>query len=299
MPFSGNFPGFLSEMSMVILAIAFSVITFIPSSVFSMVGPEQLIGDTPTVGLGEDVPWWAEDQSQVALLDEPDPLEPLNRVIFNFNRVADGILIKPIAILYDDIVPETAKTGVTNFMENLFAPVTLANNVLQGEGERAFHTIFRFVINSTIGLLGLMDVAKELGLPSQPATLNQTFAKWGMETGPYLVLPFFGPSSFRGTYGMVGDWFINPLGYVVQNKHRRHNRYGQQRRLLYALYGLDIVNRRAKLITALNDIEKNSLDPYASMRSIYFQKQKELENNLKSQSKETDRMYRKQQREVL
>ena len=284
-------------MHKVLLSIVFLSIGFIPFSAFSMVGPEQLLSSNGPES-GTDIPWWAEDQSQVETLDEPDPLEPLNRVVFNFNRVADGILIKPIAILYDNIVPDAAKTGVTNFMDNLFAPVTLANNVLQGEGEQAFHTVFRFVINSTIGILGLMDVAKEIGLPGQPATLNQTFAKWGVETGPYLMLPFFGPSSFRGTYGMVGEWFMNPLSYVVQNKHRRYNHHHQQRRLLYALYGLDIVNRRAKVIAALNDIEKNSLDPYASLRSVYFQKQKELENNLKARSKETDRTFRKHQQEL-
>ena len=285
-------------MNKVLLSIVFLSIGFIPLNAFSMVGPEQLVSDTPADHSSEDTPWWAEDQSQVETLEGPDPLEPLNRVIFDFNRVADGILIKPIAILYDNIVHDAAKTGVTNFMDNLFAPVTLVNNVLQGEGTQAFHTIFRFVINSTVGILGLMDVAKEIGLPNQPATLNQTFAKWGVETGPYLMLPFFGPSSFRGAYGMVGESFINPLGYVVQNKNRRYNHHHQQRRLLYALYGLDIVNRRAKLIVALNDIEKNSLDPYASLRSVYFQKQKELETNLKSQYKETDRTFRKHQKEL-
>ncbi|RZI46663.1 MlaA family lipoprotein [Candidatus Finniella inopinata] len=283
----------------ILLPILFLSMGFLSAPVFSMVGPEQLVGDAPASSGGEATPWWAEDQSQVEKLDEPDPLEPLNRVVFNFNRVADGVLIRPIAILYDDIVHDVAKTGVSNFMENLFSPVTLGNNILQGEGERAFHTIFRFVINSTIGLLGLMDVAREMGLPGHPATLNQTFAKWGVETGPYLVLALLGPSSFRGTYGMVGDWFMNPLSYAVKNTHRRHNRHHQQRWLLYELYGLDITNRRAKLITALDDIEKNSLDPYASMRSVYFQKQKELEKNVRAaEPRETDREYRRHQKEL-
>ena len=93
------------------------------------------------------------------------------------------------------------------FLGNLFSPLTLVNNILQGEGKKACRTVFRFVLNSTIGLLGIRDVAKEMGIAGEKATLNQTFAKWGIETGPYFVLPLYGPSSFRGTYGMVGDFF--------------------------------------------------------------------------------------------
>ncbi len=175
-----------------------------------MVGPEQLIpGQTPESST-EGTPWWAEDQTQSVDVNEPDPLEPLNRVIFGFNQVVDGILLKPIAILYNDTLPDRARTGVTNFMENLFAPVTFGNNLLQAEAEDAARTFFRFVINSTFGMLGLIDVAKEMGVPPKPATLNQTFAKWGVETGPYLVLPLLGPSSFRGTYGT-----INLIVYVI------------------------------------------------------------------------------------
>jgi phospholipid-binding lipoprotein MlaA len=268
----------------------------------AMVGPEQLIpGQTPESSSEGGTPWWAEDQTQSVSADDPDPLEPINRVIFGFNQVVDGILLKPIAILYHDTLPDMARTGVTNFMENLFAPVTFGNNLLQAEAEDAARTFFRFVINSTFGMLGLIDAAKEMGVPAKPATLNQTFAKWGVETGPYLVLPLLGPSSFRGTYGTIGEWFMNPWTYMVQNKHRRYNHHGQQRTLLYMLYGLDIVNRRAKLIAALNDLEKSSLDLYATIRSIYFQKQKEMEQSLKSkkeESRETDSTFRKQQAEL-
>lgn len=287
------------KKSFSLIFLMFGLLNF--DRAMAMIAPEQLVlGQTPEAA-AEGAPWWAEDQTQVETVDEPDPLEPMNRAIFSFNQVADGILLKPLAVLYRDVVHDTAKTGVNNFMENLFAPVTLGNNVLQGEPEDAARTFFRFVINSTFGMLGLIDVAKEMGVPARPATLNQTFAKWGVETGPYLVLPLLGPSSFRGTYGTVGEWFMNPWTYVAQNKHRRHNHYGQQRNLLYMLYGLDIVNRRAKLIDALNDLEKSSLDLYASVRSIYFQKQKEMENNIKAkqiETKETDRMYRKQQKEL-
>ncbi len=251
----------------------------------AMIGPEQLIsGEFDSKEKGE-TPWWDEDQSAAQQnWDEPDPLEPLNRAIFGFNRLVDGILFKPAAIVYNETLPDFAKTGVSNFIDNLFSPVTFANNVLQAEGKQAAHTFFRFLVNSTIGILGLMDVAKEMGIPGEPATLNQTFAKWGIESGPYLMLPLYGPSSFRGTYGMAGDWFMNPWFYVAQNKYRRANHHHQQRNLLYSLYGLDLINRRAQLINALNDVEKNSLDPYAAIRSIYFQKQREMEQRVGNNS---------------
>ena len=226
--------------------------------------------------------WWAKSFDEEQVLEEPDPLEPMNRAFFNFNRVLDGILLKPMAIGYDSLLPHPAKEGVGNFIDNISAPLGVINYCLQGEGQRSFETFSRFLINTTFGIFGLVDVAKEIGIPSQPATFNQTLATWGVETGPYLMVPFVGPSSFRGTYGMVADWFLNPLYYIAHNKHRQGNRYGQQVYLLYALYGLDVINRRSKLIDALNDIEKNSLDPYVTIRNIYFQKQAEMEREIRA-----------------
>lgn len=226
--------------------------------------------------------WWAKNFDDEHVLAEPDPLEPMNRVFFNFNRVLDGILLKPMAIGYDNLLPRPAKDGVTNFMDNLFAPLGVVNYCMQGEGKRSFETFSRFLINTTFGFFGLVDVAKEIGIPSHPATFNQTLASWGIETGPYLMVPFVGPSSFRGAYGMVADWFLNPLYYIARNKHRQGNKHRQQVYLLYALYGIDLVNRRSKLIDALNDIERNSLDPYVTIRNIYFQKQAEMEREIRA-----------------
>ena len=226
--------------------------------------------------------WWAQSFDEDQQMAEPDPLEPMNRAFFNFNRVLDGILLKPLAIGYDRILPSPVKDGVTNFIDNLFAPLSVVNYTLQGEGQKTLETFSRFLINTTFGIFGLVDVAKEIGFPSEPATFNQTLATWGVETGPYLMVPFVGPSSFRGTYGMVADCFLNPLYYVVHNKHRQGNRYGQQVYLMYALYGLDVISRRSQLIDALNDIERNSLDPYVTIRNIYFQKQAEMERNIRN-----------------
>ncbi|MCX7338514.1 MAG: VacJ family lipoprotein [Alphaproteobacteria bacterium] len=229
-----------------------------------------------------DLPRTTSLENEYESESEPDPLEPLNRVLYSINHVVDGLILKPVAILYRDTIPDAVKDATQNFIGNVFAPLTFINHTFQGEGERAMNTIFRFVINSTIGLLGVMDVAKEMGVPSHPTTLNHTFATWGMGTGPYLVIPVVGPSSFRAAYGMAGDMILNPVGYVARNKHQRHNRYGQQGYILWALYGLDAIDKRSKLIDALNDIEASSLDPYATVRSYYFQTQTALEKEIKT-----------------
>ncbi len=245
--------------------------------------PEGGIENIASHNLDESKAWWADNfDEESEKLEEPDPLEPMNRAFFNFNRVLDGILLKPIAIMYNDTFNDTAKTGVTNFIDNAFAPVSVFNSGLQGEGGRAVDTLCRFAVNTVFGLFGLIDVAKETNKEKHYATFNQTLATWGVETGPYLMIPFIGPSSFRGAYGLLADWAMNPLYWILRNKHRMHNRHRQQIYLWYALYGVDIINRRSKLIEALNDIEKNSLDPYATIRSIYFQKQAEMEREIEA-----------------
>lgn len=213
-------------------------------------------------------------------VENNDPLEPLNRILFGFNEIFDGTLLKPISIMYRGLIPEYGRNGVANFIDNIFSPIVFVNHVLQGQGERAMTTVVRFFINSTIGLLGLFDAAKEIGMPGYEATFNQTLTVWGADTGPYLMLPFLGPSSVRGVMGIAGEYYMNPLTYYVKNKHHRYNHYGQQRYILYALYGLDIVGRRAKLIDALNDLERNSVDYYTAIRTIYFQRQKTMKEEI-------------------
>jgi phospholipid-binding lipoprotein MlaA len=245
--------------------------------------PEGGVENIASHDLDESHAWWADnfDEEKEKAAD-PDPLEPVNRVLFSFNRVLDGTILKPLAIMYNDTFSDTAKTGVSNFIDNAFAPVSVFNSSLQGEGERAVDTLCRFAVNTVFGVFGLIDVAKETNKEKHFATFNQTLATWGVETGPYLMIPFVGPSTFRGAFGLLADWAMNPLYYIAHNKHRLHNRHRQQIYLWYALYGVDIINRRSKLIEALNDIEKNSLDPYATIRSIYFQKQAEMEREIQT-----------------
>ncbi len=228
------------------------------------------------------------DDEDDSVLDEPDPLEPLNRITFGFNRIIDGLILKPIAALYEDTVHETAKEAVRNVVSNAFEPVGAINHTLQGEGERATRTIGRFVINTTIGFFGLMDAADGMGLPKETTTMNETFATWGVGTGPYLVLPILGPSSFRDTAGKVGDYFSNPLYYIARNKHRAHNRHRQQWLILEAIYGLDALERRRQVLIPLRDLERMSSDFYVGMRSVFFQKQEALGKKIEARRKENE-----------
>ena len=127
-----------------------------------------------------------------------DPLEPLNRFFYGINLMLDVAFLKPLAEVYRAVAPEPVRNGVRNVLDNLFAPVVFLNHILQGEAERATVTLGRFLMNSTIGCLGLVDAATEFGHPGYDTDLNQTLAVWGVETGPYLVLPLIGSSSFRG-----------------------------------------------------------------------------------------------------
>ena len=224
----------------------------------------------------------AFDEDDDGVLDEPDPFEAINRVTFGFNRVIDGLLLKPVATLYDNTVHDTGKVGVRNVVDNAFAPVTFVNHTLQGEGEKACKTAFRFIINTTVGLFGLMDAAEGMGLKKESTTMNETFATWGVGTGPYVVLPILGPSSFRDATSKLGEFYINPLYYIVKNRHRAHNRHKQQVYMLKVLYGLDAIDRRRQVLVGLRDLERMSSDFYVGMRSVFFQQQEAMKKKIKA-----------------
>lgn len=127
-----------------------------------------------------------------------DPFEPVNRPIFAFNNAIDRAVVRPIARGYDKVAPRPVKIGVANFFDNLNTPIWALNHLLQGEFLEATKQTGRFVINTTLGVVGLIDAAQDAGLEKKNANFNQTFGKWGFASGPYLVLPFLGPSSVRG-----------------------------------------------------------------------------------------------------
>lgn len=201
---------------------------------------------------------------QVAADDTNDPFEGSNRFFFKVNQVLDDILLRPVSVGYRAVVPEFARDGVRNFMNNLNSPVIFANDLLQGEGDRAGDTLVRFGINSTIGLGGLIDVAKEVGYGYHDEDFGQTLAVWGVDEGPYLYLLLMGPSSARDFTGFVVDRGLDPLTYV--NWGDDDLEYVPIARTV-----LNVIDLRSRNIETLDDIERSSVDYYASIRSLYRQ----------------------------
>ena len=193
-----------------------------------------------------------------------DPIEPVNRAIFDFNLVVDGVIIKPAAQVYRGVLPQEARDGVHNALENLRSPIVFANDVLQGQTQRAAITVVRFVINSTVGILGIFDVAKEAGYVGHSEDFGQTFAKWGIGEGPYLVLPILGPSNPRDATGLATEWFTDPFNIWMSNTDRDW--------VIWTRAGLEGVDWRSRNIETLDELQKTSIDYYAAIRSLYRQR---------------------------
>jgi phospholipid-binding lipoprotein MlaA len=196
-----------------------------------------------------------------------DPLEVPNRMFFAFNEALDFAVIRPIAVTYRYIVPTGVRNSVRNFLRNLRSPVTLANDLLQGNLERAEITFTRFFINSTIGLLGVFDIAAESGFQYHEEDFGQTLGTYGAGEGFYLVLPILGPSSLRDGTGRIVDIFLDPLTYLAP----REVNLG-----LAATSGIDT---RSRNIETLDDLKADSLDFYARIRSLYRQYRENEINN--------------------
>lgn len=212
-----------------------------------------------------------------------DPLEPLNRIVFNINGALDIMLFEPLAHIYRNLMPRVAKIGVDNFLNNLASPLYAVNHLLQGEMDAFFETTCSFVINTLFGGLGMVDMADGL-LENKQAWFGQTLASWGIESGPYLVLPLFGSSTFRGMFGIAGDFMLNPVGMIVQNDSRHSNRHLQQRNLYMVMWGVQIISEREKVIDFLEDLQKNSLDIYTSMRNVMYQRDQKMEQDIRARA---------------
>ena len=198
-----------------------------------------------------------------------DPIEPVNRVVFKFNQVVDTVAFKPISKVYRGVVPEWGRNRVSNFLYNVTEPVTVVNSVFQGDPQNAFTSAWRFIINTTFGLLGTFDAANSLGLKPHKKDFGQTLGVWGVSEGPYLVLPIIGPSDIRDTAGLGIDFATNPINW---GKYTSSNeRLG--------LYVAKAIDARSSILDITDDIERTSLDPYASYRSLYLQKRRNDVNN--------------------
>lgn len=204
------------------------------------------------------------DPEELAEYNEAnDPIEPLNREIFDFNNWVDKNAIKPAAIAYRDTVPEGVRDSSQNFINNVRSPIILFNDILQGESGRAAETIMRFVVNTTAGMVGFFDAAGEMGLERHEEDFGQTLAVWGAPEGPYLMLPLLGPSNVRDTVGLVVDSLALDPFNIVNSVELDY--YG------YASTIVGGLNRRVAVLGTLDEIERTSIDFYAAVRSLYRQ----------------------------
>lgn len=194
-----------------------------------------------------------------AIADESDPWERFNRSMHKFNSALDKAILKPIAQGYDGIVPAPVKKGTSNFFDNLGELDNTVNNLLQGKLIDSAASTTRFVINSTVGVLGLFDVATAIGLDEQPEDFGQTFGYWGIGAGPYLVIPFFGPSSVRDGTGTAIEFAVTDYEYELINFNWEEE---------FVLDTLNIVQSRAKLLPVEGLIIG---DEYSFIRDVYLQ----------------------------
>jgi len=192
-----------------------------------------------------------------------DPLEGINRGIYKFNDTADKAVFKPVAKGYKAIAPTPVRTGINNFFNNLRSITSILNNLLQFKFANAFSETGRFVINSTFGIAGFIDVAGMDNVPVHKEDFGQTLGYWGTGSGAYLVLPFLGPSTVRDTTGLVFDTVTtDPITYTHNiGEVRLHNQ----------LRAAQFIDKRTELLDATDLVDEASLDPYAFMRDAYLQ----------------------------
>jgi phospholipid-binding lipoprotein MlaA len=189
--------------------------------------------------------------------DEDDPLEPVNRAVFQFNYFLDRVVLKPVAVLYRDATPEFVRTGVDNFLANLRTPVNLANDLLQGDFAQSRLTLGRFMLNTILGVGGLVDVGGMVGMPERRSEdFGQTLAVHGVGPGPYLMLPLLGPSNPRDAVGRVVDLGFDPLFFVAPPA------------VSFGRFGAQTVSTREHNIESFDELQRSSLDLYAAVRTL-------------------------------
>lgn len=199
-----------------------------------------------------------------------DPFEGYNRAMFSFNYQVDKYVIKPVAEGYRAVTTPFIRERISSVIDNLKEPVSAGNHLLQADPEASVKSLSRFVINSTLGLVGMFDVAEGWGLPKDKTTFNETFAKWCIPQGPFIVLPLLGPSTPRAATGMALDFVFDPVYWATYQDANVHDK---------ASWGYAIaqgITAREAALDILDDLERNSVDFYATMRSAYLQNQSKL-----------------------
>ncbi|BCX81670.1 phospholipid-binding lipoprotein MlaA [Methylomarinovum caldicuralii] len=198
-----------------------------------------------------------------ASTDPRDPLEPVNRKVQAFNDTLDDYLMKPLARGYQWVTPDFVDQGVTNFFGNVKDIAVTANDLLQFKFKQSGQDAARFLVNTTVGVAGLIDVASEIGLEKHDEDFGQTLGVWGLPPGPYLVLPFLGPTTPRDGVGSVADGFMNPIAYTIFP-------------VKVGLFGLRTVDYRADNLSSTEILDQAALDRYAFIRNAYLQRREYL-----------------------
>jgi len=199
-----------------------------------------------------------------------DPYENTNREVFAFNQRLDRIALRPAAERYVKYVPEGVRDSIRNALGNLDTPAIFANDMLQGRGKDAGATMGRFLLNSTFGVAGLFDVGAHVGIAAHHSDFGQTLAVWGVEDGPYMMMPMLGPMAPRDGTGQIVDFAMDPMLYIAIPGHYYW---------IFARKYVSIVDTRARNLEALDEIERDSLDFYAATRSLYRQyRENEIRN---------------------
>lgn len=213
-----------------------------------------------------------------AATKNPDPAETINRASFAIHRVADKILLRPIAKVYHAVTPDPLERGIGNFLDNLAVPGIVINDVLQGKPRQAGSDLGRFIVNSTVGLGGLFDVASRTGWAKPNEDLGQTFAVWGIPSGPYLFIPLLGPTTLRDGIGQIGQLFLNPAFYLQDDTVR------------LSLTGTYVVDARTQLLNFDKNID-TAVDPYVFLRSAYQQRREHLIHDGSANDEDLNRYY--------
>lgn len=196
-----------------------------------------------------------------------DPFEGFNRTMFDFNDTVDRVALKPAATAYDEVLPSFVQTAVSNFFGNIGDVWTMVNNFLQGKVEAGLSDVMRVTFNSTIGFGGLLDIASEAGITKHKEDFGQTLGKWGVSSGPYVVLPLFGPSTLRDTVALPVDIVGDPWTHTTPVDVRNSGAV------------VRVIDTRASLLDASNLLEDAALDKYTFVRGAYLQRRESLVND--------------------
>lgn len=228
--------------------------------------------DLPTdIAVADDIPYdefddYMEDDDYMEEEFEEiyDPIEPWNRLVFSFNDTFYEYAFKPVAKTYNFVLPEDARISVRNFFDNIGMPVRFVNNLLQFKIKKAGIELARFGVNSTLGIVGIFDVAdKQLNLKKHDEDFGQTLGAFGLGNGIYIVWPFLGPSSLRDTVGLAGDSFLDPINQISDDES------------LFAVHAYKYLNNGSLRMKDYDDLKESALDPYTAFKDAYYQYRKE------------------------